>query len=102
MLGRLIQQKYICKDVTWEDKKLVNNLNHDGVKFPVLEKDFSKIEKRKFALMCFVMKISWFFKFKFQIKNLKTRWICCLQFMKTSHIKCISKIFTNFVSQNKE
>ena len=43
--------------ITWEDKKLVNNLNYDGIDFPVREKDFSKIEKRAiFALMYFIMK----------------------------------------------
>ena len=30
--------------ITQEDKELDNDLNDDGVKFPVLEKDFSKIE----------------------------------------------------------
>ena len=29
--------------ITREDKNLVNNLNYDGVGFPVREKDFSKI-----------------------------------------------------------
>ena len=43
--------------ITREDKKLVNNLNYDGIDFPVREKDFSKIEKRAlFALMYFIMK----------------------------------------------
>ena len=32
--------------MTREDKKLVNNLNYDGVRFPVQEKDFSKIVKK--------------------------------------------------------
>ena len=32
--------------MTQEDKKLVNNLNYDGVRFPVQEKDFSKIVKK--------------------------------------------------------
>ena len=31
--------------ITWEDKKLINNLNYEEVKFPVREKDFSKLEK---------------------------------------------------------
>ena len=31
---------------TQEDKKLVNNLNYDGVGFPLWEKDFSKIGKK--------------------------------------------------------
>ena len=43
--------------ITREDKKLVNNLNYDGIDFPVREKDFSRIEKRAiFALMYFIMK----------------------------------------------
>ena len=67
------------KRITREDKKLANDLDYDGIEFPVREKDFSKIKKRTiFALTCFVMKASWFFQFTFQIKNLKPRWICCL------------------------
>ena len=59
--------------ITQEDKKLVND---DRVGFLVREKYFSKIEtKTTFALMCFVMKTSWFFQSTFQIKDLKTRWI---------------------------
>ena len=30
--------------ITQEDKKLANNLDYDGIKFPVQEKDFCKIE----------------------------------------------------------
>ena len=29
-----------------EDKKLINDLNYDGIEFPGREKDFSKIEKK--------------------------------------------------------
>ena len=32
--------------ITLEDKKLVNNLNYDGIEFPAWEKDFSKIEAK--------------------------------------------------------
>ena len=32
--------------ITQEDKKLVNNLNYDGMGFRVREKDFNKIEKK--------------------------------------------------------
>ena len=32
--------------ITREDEKLINNLNYDGIEFPVQEKDFSKIEIR--------------------------------------------------------
>ena len=45
------------KRITREDKRLANDLNYDGIEFPVREKDFSKIEKRTiFVLMCFVRK----------------------------------------------
>ena len=33
--------------ITQEDKKLVNSFNYDGIEFPVTEKGFSKIEKKK-------------------------------------------------------
>ena len=32
--------------ITREDKKLANDLNYDGIEFPVREKDFSKIETK--------------------------------------------------------
>ena len=32
--------------ITPEDRQLVNNLNYDGIEFPVQEMDFSKIEKK--------------------------------------------------------
>ena len=53
--------------ITREDKKLINNLNYDGIEFPVQEKDFSKIEKRNNI-----------YTNMFSIKHLKTRWICGL------------------------
>ena len=40
------------------------------------EKIVARLKKRTiFAVTCFAMKISWFFQFIFQIKNLKTPWI---------------------------
>ena len=32
--------------ITKENKKLVNDLDYDGIEFPVREKDFSKIETK--------------------------------------------------------
>ena len=42
--------------ISRKDKKLVNKLSYDGAEFPVREKKFGKIEKKKtiFALTCFV------------------------------------------------
>ena len=65
--------------ITKEDKKLVKELDYGDVNFPVQEKDFRETETRnKFVLTYFITKIGSFFQFMFQIKNLKTRWICCL------------------------
>ena len=56
------------------DKDFANNLNYDGIEFPVQEKDFKKLKyKIIFVLMCFVMKINWFFQFIFLIKHLKAQ-----------------------------
>ena len=45
--------------ITWQDKKLANDLGYDEIEFPVREKDFSKLKKRPtFALTFFVMETS--------------------------------------------
>ena len=65
--------------ITREDKKLANNLNYDGVRFPVREKDFSKIEKKNnicINVFCYENKL--IFSIYVSNKNLKTRWICSL------------------------
>ena len=65
--------------ITREDKKLANNLNYDGVRFPVREKDFSKIEKKNnicINVFCYENKL--IFSIYVSNENLKTRWICSL------------------------
>ena len=49
----------ICPEkITKEDKNLANDLDYDGIVFPVQEKKFSNIKKKTtFALMYLVMKI---------------------------------------------
>ena len=47
--------------ITREDKKLANDLNYDGIEFPVREKDFSKIEKKNniyINLFCYENKLT--------------------------------------------
>ena len=62
-----------------EDKEFNNDLDYNEIEFLVLEKDFSKIEvKNNISTYYLVMKMAWVFKFIFQIKNLKTLWICCI------------------------
>ena len=46
-VGHVNLVKIYPERITREDKKLVNNLNYDGVGSPVREKDFSKIEKKE-------------------------------------------------------
>ena len=48
---------------------MVNDLRYEGIEFPVSKKDFNKIEKKViFVLMYFIMKITWFILFMYQIK----------------------------------
>ena len=44
MLGILILQKNIQKELEKFDKKIAEKLDYDGIEFPMQEKDFSKIE----------------------------------------------------------
>ena len=37
------------------DKKMINDLNYEGIKFPISKKDFIKIEKNIFGLMYFLL-----------------------------------------------
>ena len=57
--------------ITKVDKNMINDLDYEGIEFPVSKKDFNKI----FALMCFVIKTIWFILFMYQMKNLKIVWI---------------------------
>ena len=42
--------------ITKKDKNMINDLNYEGIKFPVSKKDYAKLKDRiMFALMCSVM-----------------------------------------------
>ena len=57
-------------------KDLVNDLDYEGIEFPVPKKDFGKIEKKiVFALMRFFMKMDLFILFMYHIRSLKMVWI---------------------------
>ena len=82
--------------ITKKDKKLVKDLDYDGIDFPVQEKILVRLKKRTtFASMYFVTKIGWFFQNTFQIKNLKTQWICYSKLMLINHIMCTLKTLTD-------
>ena len=51
---------------------MVNDLDYEGIKFPVSKKDFGNIEKKNnICINVFYMKIRWFILFIFQMKNFK-------------------------------
>ena len=82
--------------ITKEDKKLVKELDNDDVDFPVQEKDFSNIKTRNnICINVFFYENKLFFQLTFHVKNLKTRWICCIKLMVINRIMCISKILTD-------
>ena len=67
----------IQKEFLKNDKKIAEELNYDGIEFPVQEKDFSKIEiKNNICINVFGYEKKKFFQFIFQIKNLKIQMIC--------------------------
>ena len=82
--------------ITREEKNLSMILIMMKLNFLCEKKILARLkQKATFALMCIVTKTNWLFQFAFQIKNLKTWWICCLYLKKTSHIMCISEILTD-------
>ena len=46
MLGILILEMSIQKELKKTDKRINEKLDYDGIEFPVQEKDFSKIEEK--------------------------------------------------------
>ena len=77
MLGVLILQKNFQKELKKKDKKIAEKLDYDGIEFPVQEKDVSKIEvKNNICINVFGYENELVFSIMFQIKNLKTLWIC--------------------------
>ena len=60
------------------------------------EKDFSKIEKKNnICINVFCYENNLVFPIYISDPKFENRWICCLQFTKTSHIMCISMILTD-------
>ena len=78
MLGILILQKKIRKELKQPTKKFLQNLIMMKLSFLLKKKILAKFSwEIIFALMCLVTTIDWLFRYLFQIKNLKTQWICC-------------------------
>ena len=96
MLGILILQKNIQKELRKPTKNLLKNLIMKQLNFLCKEKILRRLRwKTIFASMCLVIRISWFFQVTFQINNLKTQWIYCSWLMTINHIMCRSKFLTD-------
>ena len=96
MLGILIPQLNIQKELQKLSNKLLNNLIMIELSFQWKKKILIRLKWwRMFALMCLLMKISWFFQCLLQIKTLKTRWIYCCLKMIIIFIMCTSNILTD-------
>ena len=79
ILGILILQEYIHKEFHKMMKSLLMIIIIMGLNFLCKKKILAKLKKRTvFASMSIATKTSWLFQSTFQIKILKTQWICCL------------------------
>ena len=59
-------------------QKIAEKLDHDRIELLMQEKYFSNIEvKNNICINVFAYENKLIFQFMFQIKNLKTQWICC-------------------------
>ena len=84
------------KRITNADKKMVNDLDYEGIEFPVPKKDFSKTEKKNniyINVFCYENKLT--DPVYVQIKSLKIVWIFYWLVMKISHFMSTSKILTD-------
>ena len=64
--------------MTKADKNMINNLDYEGIKFPVSKKEYCKIEqKNSVCINVFCYEIILFILFIYQINNLETVWIYC-------------------------
>ena len=60
------------------DKKIVSNLNYDGIQFPVQEKDFDKIEvQNNICINVFNYENGLVFPIYVSDQKFEDQWICC-------------------------
>ena len=84
-------------------KSLLMILIKIGLNFLREKKILARLEqKTTFALICFVIKTSWFFQSIFQVKNLKTRWIYYLWLMVINRIMYTWMILTDLSFKNNQ
>ena len=58
-----------------EDKKMINEINYEGIEFPVSQKHYNKVKNRTvLGSMCLVMKMDNHFPFISPKRHSKTKW----------------------------
>ena len=73
MLGMLVRQNYIQKELNEQIKSLLMILIMMELNLLCEKEILARLKRRTvFASLCIVMKIGWFLQSTFQIKNLKT------------------------------
>ena len=66
------------KRMTKEDKKMINDLNYEGIKFPVSRKDYCKIERQNnIFINVFCDENGLTYLVCLSVKNLEILWIYC-------------------------
>ena len=60
------------------DRKLISGLDYGDIKFLVPKKTMVELKRRiASVLFCLVIKMFWFIRFIYQMKNQKTAWVYC-------------------------
>ena len=73
-IGHLNPEEKNPQRIKKEDKKMINELNYEGIEFPVSQKHYNKVENRTTSeSMCLVMKKDNHFPFTFLKKSSKTK-----------------------------
>ena len=74
MLGMLVQQNYIQKELNQQIKSLLMILIMMELNLLCEKKILARLKRKTvFASLCIVIKIGWFLQSTFQVKNLKTQ-----------------------------
>ena len=62
--------------ITKKDKQMIDNLDYEGIKFPILKKDYCKIERQNnICINVFCYESRLIIQFMYQIESLKIVWI---------------------------
>ena len=62
--------------ITKKDKQMIDKLDYEGIKFPILKKDYCKIERQNnICINVFCYESRLIIQFMYQIESLKIVWI---------------------------